>query len=143
MKKLTFTLLLAITATLFSCQTDDDATPQDPIMGNWQLKSESANGIIIGDDDCRMQSTITFSADKYNYEDFDENENGNCIKASGAGVWKYFGDGVYGIADSEEEGFDSDEFFTPIFDGDEMTIRLEFNTGEDFQFIYEVVYVRS
>ncbi|WP_298881156.1 lipocalin family protein [uncultured Polaribacter sp.] len=94
MKKL---LYLFITATiLISCDSDNDSD-LEPIIGKWQLTSETENGKEISDE-CQRKSTITFFENGTTSEIYYYNYgNDVCESDTTSSKWENVGDSNYRI----------------------------------------------
>ncbi|MEO9571525.1 MAG: lipocalin family protein [Polaribacter sp.] len=101
MKKLLY-LFIASTI-LFSCTTNDDDDSSDPIIGIWQLSSETENGTDISTS-CERKSTITFlengtTTQIYSYED-----GNNCSTESDSATWENLGNSNYKLYYGDGDG---------------------------------------
>jgi len=101
-------LLLITIVSLSSCSSkDDDTASLNPIIGNWQLKSMTANGEEISDD-CDRKSTMIFlengNGSRIDYYENDD-ENGNAICENDGNVtltWENLTGSIYKtIADGD------------------------------------------
>jgi hypothetical protein len=110
MKKI---LILTITLfTLLSCSSNDDAiSNSDPIIGKWQLNSETKNDTEVSTE-CDRKNTLTFS-ENGTLTDVNHEDNGNgCSSNSLTSTWENSGNSNYKI--------------TPT-NGDSLTIQLIFS----------------
>lgn len=93
MKKLLY-LFIASTL-LFSCTTNDDDDSSDPIIGIWQLTSETENGTDITTS-CERKSTVTFLENgTFNSTSFYDDGNGCMSESDGAANWENIGQSNY------------------------------------------------
>ncbi len=95
MKKLLY--LFIATAFLISCESNENPLSDDPIVGKWQISSETYNGINESDS-CSLQSTVTFTDNaQANAIGFYYDENDNCVSETSSFTWKNLGDSNYEI----------------------------------------------
>ena len=105
MKKL---LYFSIASTiLFSCNSNEDEEAMsnlDPIIGTWQLTSETENGKEISTE-CQRKTTIAFlengtTSEVYYYE----NGNNACESDTDSAKWENVGNSTYRITYGGDEG---------------------------------------
>lgn len=92
MKKLLY--LFITSAFLISCESDND-TDADPIIGTWQLTSQTENGTEISTD-CQRKTEITFlengtTSEIYYYD----NGNNTCDFETDSANWENLGNSNY------------------------------------------------
>ena len=97
MKKtiLTFVATVFLT-TAFSCSSDDNDGPVDPIAGKWNFTGRIVNGEEQTLDDCDKKDFITF-ANNNTFEDDDSelNTSNECESFANAGTWTKTEKGKY------------------------------------------------
>ena len=128
MKKITFALLITFTTILFSCQSDDDATTNDPIVGKWKYTSQTINGVESEFDECEKKSTITFLDNKSVISNDFFEEEGVCTEEIYRATWELLENGFYSLQDEED---DEEQLFKPVFQGNTMVIEIQENINED------------
>jgi len=98
-------LLLITIVSLSSCSSSDgDTSSLNIIIGTWQLKSETENGVERATD-CRKKSTITFSENgngsQMSYDDTNDG-NGNIVcenEYNGTFTWENTNAATYSISE--------------------------------------------
>jgi len=93
MKKVMYVCLMVAMMPFVSCDSDDDS-PQDTIIGKWQLEQRFKNNVEESlSDDCEKKSTIEFKTDNTfnSFESFFEPDQ-PCISSTVPGTWEYNGD---------------------------------------------------
>lgn len=113
MKKLLF-LFIASTI-LFSCESNDE-NDLDPIIGTWQLTSETENGTEESTE-CSRKTKVTFSEDgKFTYQGFFTDGGSECENENSSGTWRN----------------DNNSNYTLDFgDGDTSTTKLTFSQNNN------------
>ncbi len=85
MKNITLSFLLIISlVTLSSCGGDDDSNDNTSngnlLIGTWDLIEYTSNGQSYFDpDDCLDQEVFIFSSSDLTIQNFEEDNNGNCV----------------------------------------------------------------
>ena len=144
MKKV-FILFSALTLGFFTSCSDDDSedSPENSLMGSWQLTAEFENGETYQLDTCDLEETIVFkSGGIYDFIDYDpseENENECVVDADGAesGEWSIPSAGKIAlVGDGEVDTLDYS------ISGNELTITAvdEYEGETD---VSKYVYVRK
>lgn len=126
--KRSFILFSAIVLGLFSSCSDDDSsdTPEDALMGSWQLTAEFDDDEPSELETCDLESTIIFkSAGVYEYLDYDpaeDNEN-ECVvdDDSFTAGWSIPSPGKMAFSYEDGENFIADYSIS----GNELTISFE------------------
>lgn len=99
MKKFIY-LFLAISI-LSSCQSDNDdegSNGGDPIIGKWQLTSETESGKEISDE-CQRKTTITFLENGTTDEVYYYNNGNNvCDSDTESATWENIGNSNYKVS---------------------------------------------
>lgn len=114
----------------------NEISVQDPIIGTWQKTAEVEDGVAIELDECKLQSTFTFTSNNemssisyYEYE-------GECLFDTSSSKWSNQGNNVYGIEASEEVIEESLEF---TFTNNNNTLSYE---NEHEGVVTEYIYTR-
>lgn len=100
-----------------SCNSDDDAGSQDPIIGTWTYHQSFVDGVEEPLSNCEMQETFIFSSDGSVYYEYFEIIQGNCeLEESVTGSWINNGNGNYtsiveGSSSSQDVTFDGNTFY--------------------------------
>ncbi|WP_400070845.1 lipocalin family protein [Zobellia russellii] len=144
--KRSFILLSAITLGLFSSCSDDDSSesPEDALIGSWQLVSESENDDPFELDNCDLEETVIFKSDGiFEYIDYDpaeDNEN-ECVVDDNdnfSGKWEIIEAGKLFTA---EDGFDGETADYTI-SGDQLTISTV-DQDENGTYVYKATYKKK
>jgi hypothetical protein len=152
MKKIAFFLIVI---TMISCDSDDDSTPTDPLVGVWDLNRSFVNDEeqIVGD--CERLSLIQvfengfYDRDDYNYDDITDSCNSfhsdDAVQVTPNSVTRVLTD--YPNAAWENQG-DGNYKFTLEASGPVKNITLE-TSNTTFSFtesvgdsIYKRVYIK-
>ena len=111
-------LLLSIFMFVFtSCNSDDDAGSQDPIIGTWTYHKLIIDDVEEPLSACEMQETFIFSSDGTVYYEYFEIIAGNCeLEESVTGTWSNNGNGNYtnvveGSSSSQDVSFEGNTFY--------------------------------
>ena len=148
MKKITYTFILALSTILFSCGSDDDATPivdtggetvDDLILGKWQFVSESYDGVLEIFGECEMKSNVEFfDGGRFLHNEFWMEFNA-CTSDTWDAEWVSLDDGYYAVYEKGEEVEVEDDKFLPKFEDGLMIIEDEFEENGSMV-KYKVVY---
>ena len=144
MKKV-FILFSALTLGFFTSCSDDDSedSPENSLMGSWQLTAEFENGETYELDNCDLEETIIFKSDGIydliDYNPVEGNENECAIDEDGleSGEWSLPSSGkILIVTDSDENVLDYS------ISGNELTITAvdEYEGETD---VNKYVYVRK
>ncbi|MUH36495.1 hypothetical protein D9O36_11645 [Zobellia amurskyensis] len=145
MKKV-FILCSAMALGLFSSCSDDDSSdsPEDALIGSWQLTAEFENGEAYQLDACDLEETIIFkSGGTYEFIDYDpsqENENECVVDSDGAesGTWSMDSEGKLSITESGDDV----ETLEYSISGNQLTFISE-DEYEGETDVYKTVYVKK
>jgi hypothetical protein len=99
MKKLLY-LLFAFTL-FISCGSDNDVDI-DPIIGTWQLTSETENEIEISTECSRKNTFIFLENGTVSLVSYEDNDNATCDMYTNSANWENAGDSNYKIGNVSE-----------------------------------------
>jgi hypothetical protein len=124
-KTMILTAVLFVSTFFMSCSSDDD-TPQDTIIGKWQLEQRFTDNVEETlSEDCDKKSTLEFKTDNtfIDIESFVE-QNEPCSSSTDPGTWEYNGDSALKVS------YDGD---TNIYSGTYSFVNGELNLilGDD------------
>ena len=136
MKKLIL-LLSVITLTFSSCDSDDDSSSQDPIIGIWNYHQGFENNEEYELSSCDKQDEITFNSDgTFSSKSYYENEDEICtLDNLSTGTWENLGDNLYEFID-DEDNYTSE---TTITFSDDTFYFID----EDGSDTYKDVYIKN
>ena len=107
MKKLNLLIGFLIVLIILSCSREDESGNQDPIIGNWNLKSEKKldlDEVLISEEslsECEVRNIMTFSSNQgYTFSKFIDDPNGGCydsVESISNGIWSYSSTNGYQI----------------------------------------------
>ncbi|SED05606.1 Lipocalin-like domain-containing protein [Tenacibaculum sp. MAR_2009_124] len=108
MKKLNLLIGFLIGLIILSCSKEDESVNQDPIIGNWKLKSVKRldlDEVLISEEslsECEERNVMTFSSNQdYTFSQFNEDPNGGCydsVQSISNGIWSYSSTNGYQIS---------------------------------------------
>ncbi|WP_440881160.1 lipocalin family protein [Tenacibaculum sp. C7A-26P2] len=108
MKKLNLLIGFLIGLIILSCSKEDESGNQDPIIGNWKLKSVKRldlDEVLISEkslSECEERSAMRFSSNQdYTFSRFNEDPNGGCydlVQSISNGIWSYSSTNGYQIS---------------------------------------------
>ena len=81
-----------------SCSNDDDSNnpTQDPFIGNWELASETVNGITVPLE-CEADTLEVSEDGSYTINIENTDTLGNCFPETFSGLWNNLGESVYSL----------------------------------------------
>ncbi len=132
--------IVVLLVSMMSCENDDDAYVNDPIVGTWDLIAVFENNVEIPLEFCEDLEVLVFRnngvfEDIFFVEDFDF----NCVEDEiFVGTWEYVGGGDY--------LFDNGNFGTiqnVIFNGNNTFSIFDTFTIDGFTFTQELIYIRD
>jgi len=96
MKKIIYLFIVVIG--MSSCSNDDDSNnpTQDPFVGNWELASETANGIALPLE-CDADTLEVSEDGSYTLNRAVTDTLGDCYTETFSGIWNNLGESVYSL----------------------------------------------
>ena len=73
MKKL---ILLTLLVGFFSCSDDSNSESNNPLIGEWKLKSHIINGDVINLNDCDKEESLLFTQNDVTHREYEDNQCG-------------------------------------------------------------------
>ncbi|RKF03600.1 lipocalin-like protein [Tenacibaculum lutimaris] len=91
------TLVVCVNVFFTSCSSDD--TPQDTLIGKWQiLKDVASNGEEYELTECEKKGIVEFKSDNtYKDVSYEVNMNEECVSYISEGTWKDKGNNTLGV----------------------------------------------
>ncbi|MDO6674801.1 lipocalin family protein [Tenacibaculum sp. 1B UA] len=89
-------LTLVVCVNVFFTSCSDDDTPQDTLIGKWQiLKDVASNGEVDELTECEKKAVLEFKSDNtFKDVSYEENMNNECVSYTEEGKWKEKGDNI-------------------------------------------------
>lgn len=136
MKKLIL-LLSVITLSFNSCDSDDDSSSQDPIVGTWNLNQSFENDEEYELDNCDKEGALTFNSNgTYSSISYYTDSDDTCsVDYESTGTWENNENGVYTFIDDES---DAEQTLTITFSGNTF-----YYTDIDGSYTYKEVYIKN
>lgn len=96
MKKIIYLFIVVIG--MSSCSSDNDSNnpTQDPFIGNWELASETENGITVPLE-CEADNLEVSEDGSYTINIENTDNLGNCFAETFSGLWINLGESVYSL----------------------------------------------
>ncbi|WP_276169015.1 lipocalin family protein [Zobellia alginiliquefaciens] len=142
--KRSFILFSAIALGLFSSCSDDDSSdsPEDALLGSWQITAELENGDPYELDKCDLEETIIFRSDGvfefFDYDPAEDNENECVLDDSSLGEWSSLADGKLTVVEDNSKSYTVDYSIS----GSTLMITDVEEYGDEIV-VYETFYTRK